>query len=97
CAARGASDLPHVDSLFVAYARMKRRARPPVLFAGNAALADEIRERAEEIDFPLLVADNVRPSLGTEYLAGAQEQLASLYNEKKETNKPGLAEISHWR
>src|SRR5690554_5169602 len=86
----------HLDTLFVAYALMKRHARPPVLFAGNAALADEIRERAEEIDFPLLVADNVRPSLGTEYLAGAQEQLASLYNEKKAQNTPGIAEISRW-
>lgn len=86
----------HLDTLLVAYALMKRHARPPVLFAGNAALAGEVQERAEEIDFPLLIADNVRPALGTEYLTGAQEKLASLYNEKKAQNTPGIAEIAGW-
>lgn len=86
----------HLDTLLLAYSLMKRHARPPVLFAGNRELTDEVRLEAEVGNFRLLDAANVRPTLNTEYLTDAQEKLASLYNEKKAQNTPGIAEIARW-
>lgn len=86
----------HLEALMLAYSVMKRHARPPVLFAGNRALRDEVREASDALDFRLLVAENVRPALDTEFLTSAQEQLVSLYNEKKAQNTPGIAEVASW-
>lgn len=86
----------HLEALMLAYSLMKRHARPPVLYAGNHQLQDEVREASDELDFRLLVAENVRPALDTEFLTSAQEQLVSLYNEKKAQNTPGIAEVARW-
>lgn len=86
----------HLDELLRAYALMNRPARPPVLYAGNRELIGELQVKADEVGFRLLAADNVRPTLHTEYLADAQQKLASLYSEKKAQNTAGIAEIIRW-
>lgn len=86
----------HLDTLLLAYGLMKPAARPPVLFAGNHALAVEFLEKADALGFRLLIAENVRPALRTEYLGDAQEKLASFYGEKRANNTPGMGELASW-
>lgn len=86
----------HLETLLMAYGLMKPGARPPVLFAGNHALAVEFLEKADALGFRLLIAENVRPALRTEYLADAQEKLASFYGEKRANNTPGMGDLASW-
>jgi uncharacterized protein (TIGR01319 family) len=69
--------------------------RPRVLFAGNSRL----RQRVASIldgQVELRVADNVRPTLVDEYLAGAQAELDALYVQEKMAELPGLEMIGNW-
>lgn len=50
-----------------------------VLYAGNSALAPQIQEMFDNVAM-VFVADNVRPTLESEALASAQNQLATAFN-----------------
>jgi uncharacterized protein (TIGR01319 family) len=94
----GALDLMrrNIDTVMLAYSLIKHRGRPPVLYAGNKTLREEIVEQGEEIGVQVLTADNVRPTLDVEYLDSAQSQLASLYHQRKSQNTPGFSEVGRW-
>ncbi len=86
----------HLATVILACSLMDSTVRPTLLYAGNKDLAEEVREKADEVGVQVLVADNVRPALDVEYLDGAQRQLASLYHRHKAFHNPGFREIGNW-
>lgn len=85
-----------LDTIFLAYSLMENQYRPPLLYAGNRALTGMVHERGQELGLRVLTADNVRPTLDTEYLNSAQAHLARLYNEQKSRSTAGIADIVAW-
>ncbi|MCU0495734.1 MAG: glutamate mutase L [Anaerolineae bacterium] len=70
--------------------------RPSVIFAGNTELESAILTAFEGIT-PVLIAQNVRPSLNEEALKAAQNQLAQafdLYKEKRSTDFAAITAMS---
>lgn len=86
----------HLATVLLACSLMDSASRPTLLYAGNKDLAEEVREKADEVGVQVLIADNVRPALDVEYLDGAQRQLASLYHRHKAFHNPGFREIGNW-
>ncbi len=86
----------HLAMLALAYSLMDNTARPPMLYAGNKDLADEVRDKGDEVGMQVIVADNVRPTLDMERLDSAQHELAALYHRQKSRNTGGLATIGGW-
>ena len=71
--------------------------QPLVLFAGNAALHDEVREQLEDrLKIDVLYADNVRPSLTVEQLEDAKTQLAAIFQRYRASGTPGFQELGQW-
>ncbi len=68
--------------------------KPTVLYAGNRALQDRVRDLLEGVCDDLVVADNVRPSLGDETPGSAQQGLAALYDQFKMKSGGGFDEVS---
>lgn len=56
--------------------------KPALLYAGNSALAPQMRDLFGTLA-TLFIAPNVRPSLDEEELEGAQAQLALVYNDQQ--------------
>ena len=67
---------------------------PPVLYAGNSALAGEVRELFDKIA-RVQVTDNLRPTVDVEDVAPAAQELNSRFYEKMRT-LPGLRTIRQW-
>ena len=67
--------------------------KPTVLYAGNRALHDRVREMLAGV-CELEVADNVRPSLLDEAPGSAQQGLAALYDRFKNEAGNGFDEVS---
>lgn len=86
----------HLATIVLALSLMDTVGRPTVLFAGNRELAAEVAGKGSEIGVNVVVADNVRPALDTEYLDSAQAQLAGLYHHHKAARNPGFSEIGGW-
>jgi hypothetical protein len=84
-----------VETAVVACSLMDEGSRPSLLYAGNSHLRRRVvslvEGRAE-----LRVADNVRPSLGKEELAGAQAELEELYRHKRLAHVSGIDEVAGW-
>jgi hypothetical protein len=85
-----------VETVSVACSLIDEARRPDILFAGNTALHEEIREIFEDrLEMNVLYADNVRPTLNVEQLDSAQEQLAVLFRRyKSETG--GFDVLGRW-
>jgi hypothetical protein len=79
----------------VALFLMGPEAAPPVLFAGNHALAGEIKTFFKDIA-EVQVTDNVRPATDVEDIAPAAQALHSLFYERKMRTLPGLRTIHQW-
>ncbi|HEC24129.1 MAG TPA: hypothetical protein ENI95_14550 [Chloroflexi bacterium] len=85
-----------IDILALAYS-LSDSPKPTVLYAGNADLREEVREKlGEEVGLHVIIADNVRPTLEVEHLESAQARLASLYHAQKARSTSGLGEIGGW-
>lgn len=70
---------------------------PRVLFAGNSALRDDVKQQLEDgMDVVVTYADNVRPSLTVEHLEDAKAQLAALFQDHRVRNSTGFRELSQW-
>jgi hypothetical protein len=67
--------------------------RPAVLYAGNKALAQEVKDSLKEIASYVQISPNVRPSLQVEDLAPAQRDLAGLVIKVREQQMPQLSEL----
>jgi hypothetical protein len=67
--------------------------RPSLLFAGNQAMAGEVRRSLKGLLSAVTVAPNVRPLPELEDLAPAQRELANLFLHVREKQMPELEEI----
>ena len=85
-----------LETVTLAYSLMDNRSRPPMLYAGNRELAEPILEVGREIGIEVTTAPNVRPTLETEYLEGAQAKMATLYDRQKSLNTQGFSSIGTW-
>jgi uncharacterized protein (TIGR01319 family) len=69
--------------------------RVHVVFAGNKDARPRIAQVLGECS-ELHVVDNVRPTLGTEDLKAAEEEIDRLYREHKMGRAPGFGEVRAW-
>ncbi|MDX5298873.1 MAG: glutamate mutase L, partial [Gammaproteobacteria bacterium] len=67
--------------------------KPAVLYAGNRAIQERVKEKLDGVCKPV-VADNVRPSLLEETPGSAQQGLAMLYDQFKIKVGGGFDEVS---
>jgi hypothetical protein len=67
--------------------------RPAVLYAGNKALAQEVKNSLNEIASYVQISPNVRPALQVEDLAPAQRDLAGLVIKVREQQMPQLSDL----
>lgn len=71
------------------------RQRPEVLYAGNQALAENVKS-ALEGHAPFTVAPNIRPTLETEQLAPAQTVLSQVYRQVRQRKLAGMNDLDTW-
>ena len=81
-----------IESVQLALNLVERARRPVILYAGNSALAPEIRAHFGSLT-KLFIAPNVRPSISKEDLDGAQLQLGKAYDAFKENRGGGFAAV----
>lgn len=94
----GGAEQPVLDAVkaaTLACAMMDRNKRPALLYAGNAHLRRQVAEIVGD-EAELRVADNVRPTLDEERLADAQQELQSLFRQRKMDSLSGLSTLADW-
>lgn len=77
----------------LAVSLIDQKHRPSIVYSGNSALGDKIRELFEGIA-PVIVTSNVRPTLDEEDLDPAELGLATAYDEYKEQHGEGFETVS---
>jgi hypothetical protein len=87
--------LDMVRAATLACSMMDRQARPAMVYAGNSRLRKQVAEIVGD-EAELRVVENVRPTLEREYLADAQQELESLFVQRKLKQLPGVATLSKW-
>ncbi len=87
--------LDTVKAATLACAMMDRNERPTLLYAGNAHLRRQVAEIVGD-EAELRVADNVRPTLEQEQLADTQQELQSLFKQRKMRSMAGLSTLADW-
>ncbi|MBN1933215.1 MAG: glutamate mutase L [Anaerolineae bacterium] len=70
-------------------------AAPPVLFAGNAQLAEQITKVFEGLA-SVQVIDNVRPLPDAENITSLQEELEVMFYDHKMAHTPGIGTLGRW-
>ena len=88
-------DLANLVAVTVAAREREASARPVVVFAGNSAARAQIANRIGQIT-ELRSVDNVRPTVEWENIAPLQNELETLYIEKKLKWLPGLNGLTNW-
>jgi hypothetical protein len=68
---------------------------PEVLFAGNEALQEEVKQIMGNI-VPLNCAPNIRPTLNTERVSAVQIQLAKIVGKVRSRRISGVQELDRW-
>jgi hypothetical protein len=94
----GGAERPVLDlakSATLACALMDRDHRPTLVYAGNSRLRRQVAEIVGN-EAELRVVDNVRPTVETERLAAAQEELRSLFRRRKMGQLAGLGAVAGW-
>jgi len=84
-------ELLHVMTLSLSL--VDRRRRPTVIYAGNAALGQDVITRFEGVA-EVLVAENVRPDMRTESVGSARSMLTRAFNRYAERRGYGFAELA---
>ena len=84
-----------VEMATLACSLMDPEMRPRLLYVGNSQLRRSVVNIVGE-QAVLEVADNVRPTLERENLAGAQAELDALYMQDKMESLPGVDAIRSW-
>lgn len=82
-----------LETLGLAIYLLPETKRPVVLYAGNKALAQEVKAALSDIASFVQISPNVRPSLQVEDLAPAQRDLAELVIKVREQQMPQLSEL----
>jgi hypothetical protein len=76
-------------------AAVEEGARPLVLFAGNREARAQVAERIGSL-LEFRAVDNVRPSLDSENLAPLQNELETIFNQRRLRQLPGLETLKAW-
>lgn len=84
-----------VKTITLACSMMDASMRPRLLYAGNSQLRRRVVKTVKG-QTELRVADNVRPTLTTENLPSAQEELNALYIQNKMGLLPGIDVVNSW-
>ncbi|MFO3795675.1 MAG: glutamate mutase L [Anaerolineales bacterium] len=88
------SVLQLVEAVGLAAYRLPEEKKPSVLYAGNSALAKEIKETLKPYVRFLQTSPNIRPTLDEEDLEAARRMLADIYVQIRRANLPGAEELS---
>lgn len=94
----GGASAPVLDLIYttrLALSLMDRRRRPTVIYAGNAALGQNVITQFEGVA-EVLIAENVRPDMKTETVNSARAMLAQAFNRYAELRGYGFAELSSY-
>jgi hypothetical protein len=83
------------DTVAIAARQLREGTRPHILFIGNAALHDRVRELFQDV-CEVSVTENVRPALDEENIASARRQLARIYEHFRLGQMPGYGELAQW-
>lgn len=87
--------LQSVEAVTLACSTLPEHNRPPLIYAGNT----ELREQVAEIvgnQAEMRAVDNVRPSLGQENLWPLQAEIEELYRLRKMERLPGFGTLAAW-
>jgi hypothetical protein len=84
-----------VKAATLACALMEDDRTPVLLYAGNSRLRRQVAETVRN-EAELRVVDNVRPILESERLIDAQEELRTLFRERKMEGLAGLGTVASW-
>ena len=87
--------LDTAGALALAYQVRPEDARPLVVYAGDAALQEQVRAILGEL-CQVRVVDNVRPALDVENTAPLSEALQRLYMEVRAEQVPGFETLCSW-
>jgi MutL protein len=90
------SMLKILEAVGLACYLMPMEKRPMVLYAGNEKLAGDVRELLGAHAGKLVIGHNVRPSLETESLGPAGNELATLVTNLRQRQLKGLDELHMW-
>src|SRR5512147_459532 len=82
-----------LEAIGLACYLMPMEKRPMVLYAGNAKLANDVKDLLGGHAAKLQIAHNVRPALETEDLAPASHELATLLMKLRERQIKGVDEL----
>ena len=74
---------------------LPKEQRPEVLYAGNSALGQKVKETLSGLA-SLHIAPNVRPSLDIEQLTPSQPVLSQVFRQVRARQMRGVAEIDRW-
>lgn len=83
------------DLVALAARQMREGARPEILFVGNAALHERVRDMFTGV-CEVAVAENLRPVLEEENVKSARRQLARVYERARLAAMPGYGELAQW-
>ena len=90
------SMLKILEAVGLACYLMPMEKRPLVLYAGNEKLAGDVQELLGAHAGKLVIGHNVRPSLETESLGPAGNDLASLMTDLRRRQLKGMDELNMW-
>lgn len=90
------SMLKVVEAVGLACYLMPEEKRPMVLYVGNEKLSGDVRELLGAHAGKLVIGHNVRPSIETESLGPAGNELATLVTEIRQRQLKGMNELHMW-
>ena len=90
------SMLKILEAVGLACYLMPMEKRPMVLYAGNEKLAGDVQELLGGHAGKLVIGHNVRPSLETESLGPASNDLATLVTDIRQRQLKGIDELNVW-
>ncbi len=75
---------------------MPAEKRPALLYAGNKALAGEVKNLLTPLTATLGISPNIRPNLDTEDLQPAQHVLTDIFTQIRRSQVNGVEELNRW-
>lgn len=84
-----------VDTLELGIGVLSEKQRVFVLYAGNKALREAVNNQLKAVAH-VQVAENVRPSLRSEYIDDAAQAISALYEDVKIERLPGIKTVQSW-
>lgn len=84
-----------VDTLELGIGVLSEKQRVFVLYAGNKTLREAVNTQLKTVAH-VQVAENVRPSLSSEYIDDAARAISALYEDVKIERLPGIKAVQSW-